>query len=52
MNLVFINHMYPATPQVFGMRAWFFAKELAKRGHRVVQLCEWRARGAERASAA
>lgn len=24
------------------MRSWYFAKELAKRGHRVVQICEWR----------
>ena len=42
MNLVFVNHMHPATQHVSGMRSWFFARELAKRGHRVVQLCEWR----------
>ena len=34
--------MHPATPHVSGMRGWFFARELAKRGHRVVQICEWR----------
>jgi glycosyltransferase involved in cell wall biosynthesis len=42
MNLVFVNHMHPSTPHVSGMRSWFFARELANRGHRVVQLCEWR----------
>lgn len=42
MNLVFVNHMHPTTPHVSGMRSWFFARELAKRGHRVVQVCEWR----------
>lgn len=42
MNLVFVNHMHPATPHVSGMRAWYFARELARRGHRVVQICEWR----------
>lgn len=46
MNFVFVNHMHPATPHVSGMRSWYFARELAKRGHRVVQICEWR-EGAE-----
>lgn len=46
MNLVFVNHMHPSTPHVSGMRSWYFAQELAKRGHRVVQVCEWR-EGAE-----
>ncbi|MFM7470877.1 MAG: hypothetical protein ACKO5P_05135 [Nodosilinea sp.] len=42
MRLVFVNHMHPDTPHVSGMRAWFFARELAKRGHQVVQVCQWR----------
>lgn len=42
MNLVFVNHMHPETPHVSGMRSWYFARELVKRGHRVVQICEWR----------
>jgi hypothetical protein len=42
MRLVFVNHMHPKTPHVSGMRAWFFARELARRGHQVVQICEWR----------
>lgn len=42
MNLVFINHMHPVTPHVSGMRAWYFAREMAGLGHRVVQICQWR----------
>jgi hypothetical protein len=42
MNLVFVNQMHPDTPHVSGMRSWYFARELARRGHRVVQICEWR----------
>lgn len=42
MNLVIVSQVHPQTPHVSGMRAWFFSRELAKRGHRVVQLCEWR----------
>src|SRR4051812_39625288 len=42
MRLVFVNHMHPDTPHVSGMRSWYFARELAKRGHKVVQICEWR----------
>ncbi len=34
--------MHPETPHVSGMRSWYFAREMAKRGHRVVQVSAWR----------
>jgi glycosyltransferase involved in cell wall biosynthesis len=42
MRLVFVNHMHPDTPHISGVRSWFFARELAARGHQVVQICERR----------
>lgn len=39
MKVVIINHLHPTVRHVSGMRAWFFAMELAKRGHQVVLLC-------------
>lgn len=46
MRLVLVNHMHPSTSHVSGMRAWYFARELAARGHQVVLISEWR-EGAE-----
>lgn len=42
MRCVFISQVHPVAPHVSGMRCWFFARELAARGHRIVQICEWR----------
>jgi hypothetical protein len=42
MRIAIVNHMHPGTPHVSGMRAWYFARELAVRGHQVVQICERR----------
>jgi hypothetical protein len=42
MRVVFVNHSHPAMPHVSGQRAWRFAQELAKRGHQVILICEWR----------
>ena len=38
MRLVFVNHAHPDIAHVSGMRFGYFAKEMAKRGHRVVVL--------------
>lgn len=38
MRLVFVNNTHPSTPHVSGMRLFYFAKALAKRGHQVVLL--------------
>lgn len=42
MRVVIVNHMHPDSPHVSGMRSWYFARELAARGHKVVQICQWR----------
>ncbi|HUS14293.1 MAG TPA: hypothetical protein VM536_04655, partial [Chloroflexia bacterium] len=42
MRIVLVNHLHPSVPHVSGMRAWFFARELAARGHQVILICEWR----------
>jgi len=42
MRIVVVNHMHPSMPHVSGMRAWYFARELASRGHHVILICEWR----------
>jgi hypothetical protein len=34
--------MHPDTPHVSGVRSWCFAQELARRGHKVVQICQRR----------
>lgn len=36
MRLVFVNHAHPDIPHVSGMRLFYFAKAMAKRGHQVV----------------
>lgn len=41
MRLVFVSQVHPKAPHVSGMRAWFFARELARRGHQVLQISEW-----------
>jgi hypothetical protein len=38
MRLVFVNHAHPATPHVSGMRLWYFAQAMARRGHEVILL--------------
>jgi glycosyltransferase involved in cell wall biosynthesis len=40
MNIAIVNHSEPGTKHISGMRAWFFAKELAKMGSRVVEICQ------------
>ena len=42
MNITIVNHADPETQHVSGMRAWFFANQLATMGHRVVEICEAR----------
>jgi glycosyltransferase involved in cell wall biosynthesis len=40
VNLVLVNHSHPDVPHISATRSWFFARELAKMGHRVVQICQ------------
>ena len=42
MRVVLVNHMHASVPHVSGMRAWYFARELAARGHQIILICEWR----------
>ena len=42
MRLVFVSQVHPSTPHVSSMRCWYFARELAKLGHQVVQISESR----------
>jgi len=41
LRVVIVNHMHPSVPHVSAMRAWYFACDLAARGHQVVLICEW-----------
>lgn len=38
MNILLLNPTHPATPHISGVRAWRFAQELARLGHRAVLL--------------
>ena len=38
MNILMVNPVHPSTPHVSAVRAWRFAQELARRGHRTVFL--------------
>ncbi|MCX7856943.1 MAG: hypothetical protein N2513_03010 [Deltaproteobacteria bacterium] len=40
MRLIFVNHVHPQTPHVGGLRAYKFALEGVKKGHRVILICE------------
>jgi glycosyltransferase involved in cell wall biosynthesis len=38
VKLAFVNRVHPKTPHISGIRVWRFGQELARRGHKVVQL--------------
>lgn len=38
MNILMVNPVHPSTPHISAVRAWRFAQELARRGHRTVLL--------------
>lgn len=48
MRLILVNNAHPQTPHVSGMRLYYFARAMSRRGHRVVLLTGAKPTGASR----